>query len=111
MPVVPRNGAACVFAARRQRCRQVSGRRTMAETRIGVVGCGGRMGRMLIADIVATEGCTLAGGVARPGSSPVGQDLGELAGIGRLGIAAGDNADQLLRDCDVAIEFTAPAAT
>ena len=83
----------------------------MAETRIGVIGCGGRMGRMLIADIVATEGCTLAGGAARPGSGTVGQDLGELAGIGRLGVAAGDSADQLLRDSDVTIEFTAPAAT
>ena len=83
----------------------------MAETRIGVIGCGGRMGRMLVADIVATEGCTLAGGVARPGSDPVGQDLGELAGIGRFGMPAGDSTDQLLRDCDVAIEFTAPAAT
>ena len=83
----------------------------MAETRIGVIGCGGRMGRMLIADIVATEGCTLTGGAARPGSGTVGQDLGEMAGIGRLGIAASDKPDQLLRDCDVAIEFTAPAAT
>src|SRR5580700_6028686 len=83
----------------------------MAETRIGVIGCGGRMGRMLIADIVATEDCTLAGGAARSGSGAVGQDLGELAGIGRLGIAAGDSANQLLRDCDVAIEFTTPAAT
>src|ERR1700730_7625119 len=83
----------------------------MAETRIGVIGCGGRMGRMVSADIVAPEGWPLAGGAARSGSGSVGQDLGELAGIGRLGIAAGDSANQLLCDCDVAIEFTAPAAT
>ena len=48
----------------------------MAGTRIGVIGCGGRMGRMLIADIVATEGCELAGGAAKPGSNSVGHDLG-----------------------------------
>ena len=59
----------------------------MAETRIGVIGCGGRMGRMLIADIVASEGCTLSGGVARPGSACLGQDLGELAGIGPLALS------------------------
>ena len=41
----------------------------MAETRIGVIGCAGRMGRMLVADIAATEGCALAGGTARPGSA------------------------------------------
>jgi 4-hydroxy-tetrahydrodipicolinate reductase len=83
----------------------------MAETRIGVIGCGGRMGRMLIADIVASEGCTLGGGVARPGSACLGQDLGELAGIGRIGLAAAEDARQLLRDSDVAIDFTTPAAT
>jgi 4-hydroxy-tetrahydrodipicolinate reductase len=66
---------------------------------------------MLIADVAATEGCALAGGVARPGSAALGQDIGELAGIGPLGIAVGDSPEQLLRDSDVAIEFTTAAAT
>jgi len=83
----------------------------MAGRRIGVIGCAGRVGRMLIADIVATDGCILAGGVARPGGATVGQDLGELAGIGRIGSAVGDDAERLLQQCDVAIEFTTPAAT
>jgi 4-hydroxy-tetrahydrodipicolinate reductase len=83
----------------------------MAETRIGVIGCAGRVGRMLIADIAAAEGCVLAGGVARPGSPALGQDLGELAGIGRAGIAASDDPEGLLRGSDVAIEFTTPEAT
>ncbi len=81
----------------------------MAEPRIGVIGCAGRMGRMLIADIVAAGGCGLAGGTVRPGSAALGQDLGELAGIGRIGVAAGDDPEQVLRDSDVTIEFTAPA--
>src|SRR5438874_13650102 len=83
----------------------------MADTRIGVIGCAGRVGRMLIADIIATPGCSLAGGVVRSGSAAAGQDLGELAGVGRNGAAVGDDAEQLLRDSDVAIEFTTPAAT
>src|SRR5262245_30620566 len=83
----------------------------MADARIGVIGCAGRVGRMLLADIAGMEGCALAGGVARPGSAVVGRDLGELAGSGPLGIEAGDDAERLLRDCDVAIEFTTPAAT
>src|SRR5258708_15717953 len=66
----------------------------MAETRIGVIGCAGRVGRMLIADIVAAEGCALAGGVARPGSTAVGQDLGEPAGTGRNRIAGGASPAQ-----------------
>ena len=83
----------------------------MAGTRIGVIGCAGRMGRMLIADIVASEGCELAGGAAKPGSAAVGQDLGEFAGVGRVGIAATADARQVLRDSDVAIDFTTPDAT
>jgi 4-hydroxy-tetrahydrodipicolinate reductase len=83
----------------------------MAETRIGVIGCAGRVGRMLIADIVGTEGCALSGGVVRPGSAALGRDLGELAGADPVGMAVGDSAEVLLRDSDVAIEFTTPAAT
>ena len=83
----------------------------MAGTRIGVIGCAGRVGRMLIADIAATEGCELAGGAAKPGSAAVGQDLGEIAGIGRVGIAVTADARQVLRDSDVAIDFTIPEAT
>jgi 4-hydroxy-tetrahydrodipicolinate reductase len=83
----------------------------MAGTRIGVVGSGGRMGRMLVAEIVASQGCTLAGGCARPGSGYVNQDIGELAAIGRLGIAVSDSAEKVIRDSDVAIDFTVPAAT
>jgi 4-hydroxy-tetrahydrodipicolinate reductase len=83
----------------------------MAEVGIGVIGAAGRVGRMLIADIVATAGCVLTGGVTSPGSTSCGQDLGELAGIGRLGLAVADDAEALLRASDVAIEFTSPAAT
>jgi 4-hydroxy-tetrahydrodipicolinate reductase len=83
----------------------------MADIRIGVIGCAGRVGRMLIADIAATEGCTLAGGVVRAGSAAIGRDLGELAGLAPTGIAVNDSAEQLMRDSDVAIEFTTPAAT
>ena len=83
----------------------------MAATRMGVVGCGGRMGRMLVAEIAAGEGCALAGGCAKPGSGYTNQDIGELAGIGRLGISVGDDTEKLIGDSDVVIEFTTPAAT
>jgi 4-hydroxy-tetrahydrodipicolinate reductase len=66
---------------------------------------------MLVADIVASEGCDLAGGAAKPGSAAIGRDLGEMAGLGRIGIAVTGDAGQVLRDSDVAIDFTTPAAT
>ena len=83
----------------------------MAETRIGVIGCAGRMGRMLVREIAATEGCALAGGVARPGQRSTGQDLGELGRARPHRHRRRRCPDRLLRGSDVAIEFTAPAAT
>ena len=83
----------------------------MAGTKMGVVGCGGRMGRMLVAEIAASEGCALAGGCAKAGSGYINQDIGELAGVGRLGISVGDDIEKLIRDSDVVIEFTTPGAT
>ncbi|HXC91686.1 MAG TPA: 4-hydroxy-tetrahydrodipicolinate reductase, partial [Stellaceae bacterium] len=65
----------------------------------------------LLADIAAAEGCELAGGTAKPGSAYVGADLGELAGIGRIGLGAGNAPGQLIGDSDVVIEFSTPAAT
>ncbi|MFZ2006734.1 MAG: 4-hydroxy-tetrahydrodipicolinate reductase [Stellaceae bacterium] len=79
--------------------------------RMGVIGCGGRMGRMLIAEIAAAEGCELTGGTTTPGGATVGSDLGELAGIGRIGLVAGSAAGDLLRKSAVAIEFSVGPAT
>jgi 4-hydroxy-tetrahydrodipicolinate reductase len=83
----------------------------MARTKMGVVGCGGRMGRRLVAEIAATEGCAVAGGSEAPGSGYINQDIGELAGIGRIGIPIGENVEKLMRDSDVVLEFTSPDAT
>jgi 4-hydroxy-tetrahydrodipicolinate reductase len=79
----------------------------MNECRIGVVGCGGRMGRMLLAEIAGTEGAAIAGGTSRTG----GQDLGALAGLGPLGIATGTDAAALVAASDAIIGFTVPDAT
>jgi len=83
----------------------------MADIKIGVIGCAGRMGRMLVAEICAGDGTALAGGTASPGGVSIGRDLGEIAGIGLIGLAVGEDTAKLLADSDVAIEFTTPAAT
>jgi 4-hydroxy-tetrahydrodipicolinate reductase len=82
----------------------------MADTRIGILGCGGRMGRMLVAEVHATPGCVLVGGIESPGNALLGRDIGELAGIGLLGLAATADTAALARAADVLVDFTAPAA-
>jgi 4-hydroxy-tetrahydrodipicolinate reductase len=83
----------------------------MAELRIGISGCAGRMGRMLVAEVAATPGCALAGGVDAPTSRELGKDIGELAGIGAVGLTAGSDVAALLAAADVVIEFTTPEAS
>ncbi|MGH6897012.1 MAG: 4-hydroxy-tetrahydrodipicolinate reductase, partial [Geminicoccaceae bacterium] len=79
--------------------------------RIGVLGCAGRMGRAVIGEILATEGCSLAGGIESPGHAALGQDLGARAGADPAGLVAGENAEALIAGADVVIEFSAPEAT
>jgi 4-hydroxy-tetrahydrodipicolinate reductase len=79
--------------------------------RVAVVGCAGRMGRMNLTAIHATEGCVIAGGCDQPGNPAVGSDLGQLIGAGSLGIAVGDDPVALFAQADAVIDFTSPAAT
>ncbi len=80
-------------------------------TKIGIVGCSGRMGQMLVREVVATKGAALAGGTERPGSEAVGSDVAQLAGLAPSGLPALDDAAQLFRQSDAVIDFTSPAAT
>ncbi|WP_163559938.1 4-hydroxy-tetrahydrodipicolinate reductase [Halomonas sp. NO4] len=80
-------------------------------TRIAIVGVAGRMGRTLVNAVEQDAEATLAGGVIEPGSTLAGADIGELAGLGRLGVAAADSLDAIVDDFDVLIDFTAPAVT
>jgi 4-hydroxy-tetrahydrodipicolinate reductase len=83
----------------------------MSDMKIGIVGCAGRMGRMLIRIVGETEGAELAGGTERPGSEHVGADLGTLVGLPLLGIRAGEDADALFGTCDAVLDFTTPKAS
>lgn len=78
--------------------------------RIGVVGCAGRMGRAVLGEVLAAPDLVLAGGVDRPGRGEPA-DLGTLAGLEPVSIAAGADVATLLAVCDVLIEFSSPAAT
>lgn len=80
-------------------------------TRIAIVGVAGRMGRTLVNAVELDPEATLAGGVVEPGSSLAGADIGELAGVGKKGVAAVDSLEALADDVEVLIDFTAPEVT
>ena len=83
----------------------------MSEVRIGVLGCAGRMGRMLLDAVWSAEGAALSGGTVRPGSDWEGRDLGAIAGFGEAGIEATDDPAALFKASDAVIDFTTPEAT
>ncbi len=83
----------------------------MTDYRIGVVGCAGRMGRMLVATIAGTPGCAVAGGSERPGNPAVGRDLGVVAGLEPLKLPVLDDAGDLFAASDAVLDFTAPAVS
>jgi 4-hydroxy-tetrahydrodipicolinate reductase len=83
----------------------------MSDMRLIVAGAGGRMGRTLIHAVAATDGASLAGAVDAPGSAAIGRDAGELAGLGRNGVAVQAELEPLLASADGLLDFTIPAAT
>ncbi|QJQ95416.1 MULTISPECIES: 4-hydroxy-tetrahydrodipicolinate reductase [Halomonadaceae] len=80
-------------------------------TRIAIVGVAGRMGRNLVAAVEQDPDARLAGGTVKPGSTLAGADIGELSGMGRLGIVAAESLQAIGDDFDVLIDFTSPQVT
>ena len=78
---------------------------------VGVIGAGGRMGRMLIEAVQDNPQTTLNAAIERQGSSLVGADAGEVAAIGRLEVQIVDDLKAVINDIDVLIDFSLPDAT
>jgi 4-hydroxy-tetrahydrodipicolinate reductase len=79
--------------------------------KIAIAGAAGRMGRVLTRIVHETEGLEVAGGIEPKGSSAVGADMGELAGLGPLGIKIADDPLALFTRIEGLIDFTVPKAT
>ena len=80
-------------------------------TRIAIAGCAGRMGRMLLAEVLDGGAAELAGGSERHGDPAIGSDLGVLAGRAPVGRACSDDPRAVFAAADVVIDFTTPAAS
>ncbi len=79
--------------------------------KIAVMGAAGRMGRELIRAIVAEPGSSVSGAAEAAGSPAVGKDIGELAGLDRLGIVVSSDAAAVIAAADAIVDFTVPKAS
>jgi 4-hydroxy-tetrahydrodipicolinate reductase len=78
--------------------------------RIAIAGSSGRMGRMLIEAVLATDDLQLHGALDVAGSPALGQDAGAL--LGRMtGVTIRADLDGALAGADVLIDFTRPEGT
>lgn len=79
-------------------------------TKIGVLGANGRMGRVLIDACYQHTQVSLGFASVRKGSSFVGIDAGELAGVAKQYINVCDSQQQPTDIADVIVDFTLPQA-
>ena len=79
--------------------------------KIGIVGAGGRMGRMLLAAVAAADGAHIAGGTEAAGHPDMGTDLGALVGLDAAGVVLTSDARALFDAADAVVDFTVPTAT
>lgn len=80
-------------------------------TKIAISGVSGRMGKALIETVATNASTTLSAAIARPGSSLLGVDAGELAGVGKLGVKLVADLAQVIEEFDVLIDFSTPEPT
>jgi 4-hydroxy-tetrahydrodipicolinate reductase len=83
----------------------------MSDMNLIVAGAAGRMGRTLIRAVHEMQGATVMGALEKPGAPEIGADIGELAGLGKLGVKVSDDPLPLFAKADGVLDFTAPAAT
>jgi 4-hydroxy-tetrahydrodipicolinate reductase len=69
------------------------------------------MGRTLVMAIAEAKGLVLAGATEGAGSPLLGKDVGDLAGIGAIGVTLTTDVAPLLDQADGVVDFTVPAAS
>jgi 4-hydroxy-tetrahydrodipicolinate reductase len=79
--------------------------------RAALIGATGRMGQAVVRAAPAFARVRITAAVASATSASLGRDAGELAGVASLGVAIGSDVARALSQADVAIDFSAPAAT
>jgi 4-hydroxy-tetrahydrodipicolinate reductase len=83
----------------------------MTDMKLAVIGAAGRMGQTLVRTIKDVRGCTVAGAIEMPGSIALGQDMGLLAGVGKLNVPITDDLAAIAGKIDGVLDFSVPAAS
>jgi len=82
-----------------------------ATLRVLLIGATGRMGQVLVRMAKERPSVRITGAVTHGGSVHLGRDVGELAGVGRMGVTVTADVAAALSECDCAIDFSQSPAT
>ena len=74
-------------------------------------GACGRMGKMIAQGVITQDDMQLVGAIEYSGHPQLGEDVGEVAGVGTIGVPISNNLSKILDKADVVVEFTAPSAS
>ena len=73
-----------------------------------VVGAAGRMGGRIIHTIHEAEGIEVSGALERPDHPLLNRDIGEVLGLGEIGVPLGGDIKRVIEAGEVVIDFTNP---
>lgn len=83
----------------------------MEKPGIVITGASGRMGQTLVKLVVAQGQFRIVGAIEREGSPALGRDIGDLCGLGPLGVPVTDDPLPAFALARALVDFTTPAAT
>lgn len=83
----------------------------MTQIKIALVGAAGRMGQEITRVATANPTAAIGAAVEYDGCPLLGQDIGEVAGVGKLGVALTADLATAAKECDVILDVSLPKAT
>ncbi len=78
---------------------------------IAISGAAGRMGRRILALGSQRPDFVITGALDSPDHPAQGRDAGEIAGIGNIGVPISSDRTEVLKKCEILIDFSAPAVS
>ena len=74
--------------------------------KVAMAGATGRMGKMILTLVHESKGFKIAGALEYAGHPSIGQDIGEILGIGETGVKITSDPKVGLKASDVLIDFS-----
>lgn len=79
--------------------------------KIGIIGVTGRMGRAIAKLAIENPMTDVVGGIAKSDDILIGKDIGEIIGLEKIGAVVSSNIEELFKNAEVVIDFSAPEIT